>query len=181
MFDKSGKGALVLADFIGYANSSESALGEVPYGAHAIGPEAALEVRASRIPGAALGLFSTTDIAARSVICEYTGSELTLVEVAFLEDRTYLMGRIGADMPYRPARAPARAVAVHQRWGALPARPPSKGGGSAEIQNARFEQMPSRRRVCVLAMRAIASYGPCYWVGATPHTPPSRRFFSTKQ
>jgi hypothetical protein len=167
MFDKSGKGALGLADFISYANSGESALGEVPYGAHAIGPEAALEVRASRIPGAGLGLFATTDIAAHSVICEYTGSELTLVEVAFLEDSTYLMGAFGLTCHVDAREHPH----VLSRY--------INDGGSAEIQNTRFVKMPSRRRACVLATRAIrtgeeiyASYGTCYWVGGVaPHTP----------
>ncbi len=162
-----GKGALGLTDFIRYANSGESALGEVPYGAHAVGPEAALEVRASRIPGAGLGLFATTDIAAHSVICEYTGAELTLVEVAFLEDSTYLMGAFGLTCHVDAREHPH----VLSRY--------INDGGSAEIQNTRFVKMPSRRRACVQATRAIrkgeeiyASYGPRYWVGGVaPHTP----------
>ncbi len=167
MFDERKKGALGLADFTSYADSSESALGEVPYGAHAVWPEAALEVRASRIAGAGLGLFATTDIAAHSVICEYTGSELTLVEVAFLQDSTYLMGGLGLTCHVDAREHPH----VLSRY--------INDGGSAETQNARFIQMPSRRRACVQATRAIrkgeeiyASYGTCYWAGGVAPTRP---------
>jgi hypothetical protein len=54
-FDASGKGALRLVEFLEYASSSESALCEVPYGAHAIGPEAAVKGARVADPGSRTG------------------------------------------------------------------------------------------------------------------------------
>ena len=155
------------ADFSAYANSSASALGRnLPYGAWTVGPAAALEVRASRINGAGLGLFATTDIAAHTVLCEYTGAELTLAEVAAIDDYTYV-GHIGL-MCYIDAREHPDVLARY-----------INDGGDESAQNVRFVALPSRRRACALATRDIrkgeeiyASYGASYWRTKVPKRAP---------
>jgi len=126
-------------------------------GAHAVAPASALAVRPSRIARAGLGLFAATDIAAHTLVCEYSGAELSLVETALLGDCTYLMGGLGFI-----------SVDAREHRGVLARY--INDGGAAGAQNARFVKLPSRRRACVVAKRDIrageeiyASYGPIYW------------------
>jgi hypothetical protein len=162
-FGQSDRGSLDSVAFARYANSPASALGrDLPYGASTVAPATALEVRPSRIYRAGLGLFAATDIAARTIICEYTGAELTLVETAILTDFTYLMGGLGLTC-HIDAREHPDVLARY-----------INDGGDASAQNARFVKIPSRRRACVLAMLDIrkgeeiyASYGPLYWTNET--------------
>ena len=119
-------------------------------------------MRASRITGAGLGLFATTDIAAHTVLCEYTGAELTLAEVAAIEDYTYIMSGFGLTC-YIDAREHPDVLARY-----------INDGGNSGAQNARFVKLPSRRRAAVVATRDVrageeiyASYGPRYWTDET--------------
>jgi hypothetical protein len=132
-FGQSDRGSLDSVALARYASSPASALGrDLPYGASVVDPATALEVRPSRIYRAGLGLFAASDIAARTIMCEYTGSELTLVETAMLTDFTYLMGGLGLTC-HIDAREHPDVLARY-----------INDGGDAGAQNARFVKLPSR-------------------------------------
>eukprot|EP01067_Filipodium_phascolosomae_P008396 Filipodium_phascolosomae@DN7124_c0_g1_i1.p1 len=54
-----------------------------------------LEVKASNIPNAGLGLFAKQSISKDAVVCEYTGTQLTLREFLQTKDHKYMMGGFG--------------------------------------------------------------------------------------
>ena len=118
-----------------------------------------LEVRASRIPNAGDGLFTTREFAAGEVLGEYYGRVLSLLQVMKLQNRDYVMGGFGSINVHVDARfalnSPARYVNDNFDTSAL---------------NARFDKLKAQRRARLVATRPIkageevyASYGEAYW------------------
>lgn len=118
-----------------------------------------LEVRASRIPNAGLGLFATRDFAAGSVLCAYTGEQLERAAAWRLPDKTYLM-KLGE----------GRYVDARRSPGVL-ARYMNDCRGRLGGFNVVLDKRPHEGCALVVALRDIAAgeelfvdYGRLYWL-----------------
>ena len=117
-----------------------------------------LEVRTSLIPGAGNGLFALKDYEPNDILCEYTGSRLTLLQTMRLKDKTYLMGGFGLNC-HIDAKDHPDVLARYINDARDEAR-----------QNAKFVKLKVAKKAQVVAIQPIkagdeiyASYGPVYW------------------
>ena len=117
-----------------------------------------LEVKDSLIKNAGLGLFTNSFIPKNTVFCEYSGTELTLLQTMRLKDKTYLMGGFGLNC-HIDAKDHPNVLARYIN----DAREESE-------QNARFVKIKKLKKAQVLSIRDIqpgeeiyASYGSIYW------------------
>ena len=115
-------------------------------------------VKESTIPGAGQGLFATAAINKGDILCEYTGTELTLLQTIRLKDKTYLMGGFGLNC-HIDAKDHPDVLARYIN----DARDPL-------LQNTKFVKLKSEKKALVVALRDIsageeifASYGSVYW------------------
>eukprot|EP00921_Rhytidocystis_pertsovi_P023692 GHVQ01037990.1.p1 GENE.GHVQ01037990.1~~GHVQ01037990.1.p1 ORF type:complete len:249 (+),score=34.90 GHVQ01037990.1:731-1477(+) len=117
-----------------------------------------LEVRPSLIPGAGRGLFVLSAVPKGSVVCEYTGRRLTLLELLRKQDRTYVMGGFGINWHIEAGpEVMARYINDNMDTSQL---------------NAVFQKLKTLRKALVVATRDIASgeelyatYGSVFWRG----------------
>jgi len=103
-------------------------------------------------------LFATAPIPNGSVICEYRGTELTLLQTIRLKDKTYLMGGFGINCHIDAKNHPevlARFI---------------NDARNENTQNSKFLKIKEEKKALVVALRDIrpdeeiyASYGNVYW------------------
>lgn len=118
-----------------------------------------LEVRPSLIPGAGCGLFTKALLRKDSVVCEYRGWQLTLVEVLQRRNRKYVMGGFGLNCH---VDAPPEVLARY-----------INDSFNTSKLNCRFRKQKSLKYAQIIATRDIqageelyASYGSVYWKGS---------------
>uniref|UniRef100_A0A0G4GDC7 SET domain-containing protein n=1 Tax=Chromera velia CCMP2878 TaxID=1169474 RepID=A0A0G4GDC7_9ALVE len=122
-----------------------------------------LEVKDSSIPGAGQGLFLREveeDEGAKKgdVLCEYTGTHLTLLQFLRTKDRTYVMGGFGLNCHIDAG--PHKNVLARY----------INDNFDSEKLNCKFVKLKSEKKALVVALRDIApgeelfaSYGQVYW------------------
>lgn len=135
---------------------------------HTVPLQTGVEVRASRIPNAGLGLFATKCHVKDSVICEYMGVVWPNAVAWKLEDKSYLM-KLGEGI-YIDAK---QCVHVLARY--------INDSRCAREYNVRFHKLPWEHKAQVIALRDIEAgeelyvdYGRFYWVAynlAHPKSP----------
>jgi SET domain-containing protein len=117
-----------------------------------------LFVADSAIEKAGQGLFTDEFIEKDSVICEYTGTQLSLLQTMRLQDKTYLMGGFGLNCHIDAKDH----LDVKARY--------INDARDEKLQNAEFVKMKIQRKALVVSLRDIAageeiycSYGSVYW------------------
>mmetsp|Transcript_28497 Transcript_28497/g.51170 ORF Transcript_28497/g.51170 Transcript_28497/m.51170 type:complete len:205 (-) Transcript_28497:207-821(-) len=117
-----------------------------------------LAVKPSLIPEAGKGLFATVGFSQGELVCVYTGTVLSLIQLMQTEDRDYVMGGFGLNR-HVDAKSHPQVLARYINDNLEPGK-----------RNVKFIKLPAQCKALVIALRDITpgeelyvEYGEVHW------------------